>query len=159
MSWGSSFKTYYDSAGWAGAALGTSALTSAQAAWRGSRATRATGYGALAGAGWGAASDDTSVLGGAAIGAGLGRYGRAGYAGATRRLSSRAQMKKAASGWGGFASVGAGMAGGGIKRQAKRDFMKMSRMGRNAGNYIGAQLTANAPVKPLGIFGAMGGGV
>jgi hypothetical protein len=38
--------------------------------------------GAIAGAGWGMMSDDTSVLGGAAMGAGLGMAGRYGLRGA-----------------------------------------------------------------------------
>lgn len=40
--------------------------------------TQTTMLGAIAGAGWGVMSNDTSVLGGALIGAGIGRYGGAG---------------------------------------------------------------------------------
>lgn len=57
-----------------------SAMFGAQMGWHAAGSTAKAGYmGAGAGAAWGVASDDTSVLGGAMIGAGAGAGGVAAY--------------------------------------------------------------------------------
>lgn len=65
--------------------------------WGGMGGTaRSAAVGAGAGAVWGGVSSDTSVIGGAMMGAGLGaagsRYGRSGFAGMTSRWNSAAGM-------------------------------------------------------------------
>jgi len=71
-----------------GSALHTGAMSAAYGAgrmWGGMGATaRRTAIGAGAGAGMGLFSDDMSMIGGALMGAGLGRYGGAGAMGGLR---------------------------------------------------------------------------
>src|SRR5688572_323024 len=68
----------------AGSRLGTAAGNWGKLGMYGLSRAGGTGIGALAGAAYGGMSDDTSVLCGAMMGAGLGRYGGAGLRRAAR---------------------------------------------------------------------------
>lgn len=87
-----------------------------------------TVWGATLGAGWGMASDDTSVLGGAAIGAGIGRYGGAG-----NRL-----MWAAARAGRNTPMAGLSYFGRGVMGQGRRDWRFAYAQGRASASYIGS---------------------
>ena len=87
-----------------------------------------TVWGATLGGAWGMASDDTSVLGGAAIGASAGRYGAAGW-----RLADRAARIGGINTFrGSSAAIWRGM-----RNQGQADWRMAWGQGRSAATYIG----------------------
>lgn len=156
--------------GQAGYNLGQLSRFAASSAW----ATN-TGRGAMIGAGaggaWGMVSDDTSVLGGAAMGAlggaGIGRYGGAalGSRGAGWNAAAGAFADAAARG-GNWAGLGAarpyagGIAsnmGAGVMNQLRADFGGLMGAGGRAGNWVAsntrsaaAAVSARASAAPAG---------
>lgn len=99
------------------------------------RTIAGAGWGGIAGGLWGAMSDDTSVFGGALMGAGIGagtaRYGGAGW----RNMWGAARFR-------GMNTFGAGMTafGRGMRRQARADWRMALSQGTAARAYIGGGL-------------------
>jgi len=94
---------------------GGAAAGMAGAAWRGMGAAgRRTAIGAGVGAGWGMASGDTSVIGGALMGAGGARYLGAGF--------KRAALSGRGMGFGGSLRAYGSAFGRGVVNRARLDF-------------------------------------
>jgi len=88
-------------------------------------------WGATLGGGYGAMDSNTSVLGGMAMGGIGGRYGAAALRPAMN-YAKRTGLRSAAN----YEAAG-GMAFGGMRRQGKSDWAKLSRMAEASKKYIG----------------------
>lgn len=93
-----------------------------------------TAWGATVGAGYGMASDDTSIIGGGLMGAGLGRYGGAAALGAYNAPAFRAGVLS-------FGAFSPGIAGraawGAFKNQGKADWRAAWTNGVASKGFIG----------------------
>ena len=123
-------------AGRAAANFGLNAAGLGMQGWSGAgrlmgQTGRMAAVGGLAGAGWGMMSGDTSVIGGAMMGAGLAaggyRYGRPGVMGAMGALRPGVSLRHAA-------KVGAGFAYAGMKSDALALYGRGTTLASNLGN-------------------------
>lgn len=107
-----------------------------------------TAYGAMAGGLYGAASSDTSVLGGMAAGAALGRYGGAGLRGGLRGYRTGSMGAPAMGPLRGRDRMMSAIGRGGARAfgQARADFRWLMSNGRASAGQLGATLRGNAPV-------------
>lgn len=106
---------------------------------------RNVAYGAMAGAGWGMVSDDTSVLGGAAMGAGLGavggRYGGAGYGAYKKARGFTSAIGWQAAGRGGGQVASNYSSGEAMRHALRRVRRKVSLDANRAVNAVGSTLS------------------
>jgi len=137
--------------GYAGMSIGFANSAYSRGVRKIGSANMATLAGAGAGALYGGASSDTSIMGGALMGAGMGRYGRAFATGAGIGFRSgyMSGMRNITGPTSGMQRLGIGAMRGtaGAYGQVNRDFRSMMNMGRKAARNIGPKLRSNQAVR------------